>query len=95
MSDTAVSLLRYLQRAPSAVRSREIESDLDISGAAIRDAVNELRKNGYPVCSGRAGYWIAQSNAEIASTIENLKHRVAAIESAIAGLEPARLSRVA
>jgi len=83
-------ILSYLKKnRPQKFYSFELEESFGISGGAIRNAVNTLRKNGEPICSDRTGYWYSESPKEIKSTIENLNNRKSAINNAIDGLETA------
>lgn len=55
-------------------KSYILERELGVSGVEIREAVRELRRKGYPICSGTNGYWIG-SKSEIEHTIAQLRSR--------------------
>ena len=48
-------------------------STLRVEPRAIRYAVNKLRKDGVPICSGNEGYWIARNTVELEQTISIFK----------------------
>lgn len=54
------------------MKSSELENLLNLAGAHIRRQVNELRTQGYPICSDSRGYWIAQSAEEFDSNMDHL-----------------------
>lgn len=71
----------------NAIKSFQLERMTDLTGNQIRECVNELRCNGVPVCSGRSGYYIAESKDELNRTIAQLNSRVSQINKAIKGLK--------
>lgn len=62
-------------------------------GVMIRRMVNDLRSVGYPVCSGKSGYYIAKNRDEIKKTLNNLESRIASIREACVGLYSAYLQQ--
>lgn len=66
--------------------SSEIERVFRIKGASVRQVINKLRCRGYPVCSDANGYFYAQSQSEIVSTIAQLLSRTRKINEAVHGL---------
>ena len=76
---------RHFGRA-NAVKSPVLEARFGISGRVLREAVNELRCNGHPVCSDENGYYYASSEAELLATIRQLNSRISKIAKAKNGL---------
>lgn len=70
---TEQGLLEYLAYN-KRVTSKEIEAHFDVPGAEVRRRVKQLRREGYPICSGKTGYWIG-GQKEIEHTIAQLKSR--------------------
>ena len=66
-------------------RAKKVK-ELSYSSREARILVSGLREKGYPICSGATGYWIAKNQAELDSTVIQLKSRVAGIDKAIEGL---------
>lgn len=60
----------------NAIKSKELEHMTGIDSSNIRKSINDLRSNGVPICSSQRGYYIAESNKEILSTISQLNHRI-------------------
>ena len=69
------------------ISGARIASALGVTGIEVRHMVNTARYNGDPVCSTGKGYYIAQSKDEVAETIDSLRGRIAAMSTAIEGLE--------
>ena len=61
---------------------------LNTNDRALRQAVNELRKEGVPVCSnsGVSGYWIG-NNEDIQHTVADLKSRAYDLLAQANGME--------
>ena len=51
----AEHLRRYHHGAENAVISRELEHTFHVSGKALRDQVNALRREGVPIASDQNG----------------------------------------
>ena len=87
-------ILIYLQGrhtgAENAARSARIKYLFGIKGTQVRQAVNRLRCNGQPVCSGANGYYYAKNRDEINSTITRLLGRARKISAAARGLALSR-----
>lgn len=62
-------------------------------GVTIRSMVNALRSEGYPICSGRKGYYYAQDRDEIKQTLNNLESRISSMREACVGLYSAYLEQ--
>ena len=83
-------LLTYLKRnhagAGRAVLSKGLELRFQMSGRKIRDIVNALRCEGYPICSDDGGYYYAASKNEVLGSIRQLNSRIEKIAEAKNGL---------
>lgn len=72
--------------ASNAATSRELEQVFGIRGKKLRDMVNALRRDGVPIASSSAGYFFAETEQEVRSTIAHLTGRISGIAAAIRGL---------
>lgn len=81
-----IKLKRYHAGAINAVSSKELEAAFFVSGKKIRDAVNELRQDGEPICSDRNGYFYAITEMEVNRSIRQLSSRIRSIAKAQRGL---------
>jgi biotin operon repressor len=83
-------LLVYLKRnhkgKEKAVQSRGLENKFQVSSRNIRNIVNELRCEGYPICSDENGYYYAAKKEEILKSIYQLDSRMCKIAEAKNGL---------
>lgn len=83
-------LLAYLKinhtGGEKAVQSRELENKFQVSSRNIRNIVNELRCEGYPICSDENGYYYAENKEEILKSIYQLDSRMGKIAEAKNGL---------
>ena len=88
MTDKALCeyLKKYRRGQENAVSSKELEAAFHVKGTELRRAVNRLRCDGYPICSGETGYFYAARPAEISATIAQLTGRIAKIAAAKNGL---------
>jgi biotin operon repressor len=86
----ACMVVSYLKHSPTPVPSKTLEADLHLKGSAIRKAINYIRSMGTPVCSDGRGYFIAQSSSALQYTIDHLRSRQDAIETAVIGLMKAK-----
>ena len=69
-----------------AIHSCDLEDLYNITGPQLRYAINRLRSDGYPICSSDAGYFYANTQEEIDSTIRRLNANVSAMSRARNGL---------
>lgn len=83
-------LLAHLQHRhkgkEKAVCSRALEARFCVCGATIRRAVQLLRCEGHPICSGATGYFYARSLPEVRQTARLFEKRLvsaAKIKSAL------------
>lgn len=88
METTLVNYLRNegIIGKERAVKADRICQDLSITGVALRSLTNSLRCQGFPICSGGNGYYIASSDAEVRKTIMQLNKRMNGMQKAIDGL---------
>ena len=79
-------LLNYLKLKhtgqQNAVSNTALEAIFHIHGRAIRDAVNSLRCDSHPICSGDEGYYYAANSTELTTTIKQLSSRITKIAGA-------------
>ena len=91
--DLDKALVGHLERHHTgeahAVTSRELERKFQVSGPALRKAVNRLRADGVPICSFDGGYYYAETFEELDHTICQLLSRVRNILRAVRGLRKA------
>ena len=81
------SFLKDLHRGEKeAIHSYDLAKIYDITGPQLRYAINRLRSDGYPICSSDAGYFYANTQEEINSTIRRLNANVSAMSRARNGL---------
>ncbi|MFT9078059.1 hypothetical protein [Ethanoligenens sp.] len=69
------------------IASRELERSLHIKGQTLREIVNSLRCNGYPICSNQNGYFYASALMDVQKTINQLSHRIQRMGKAREGLQ--------
>lgn len=88
--DINEKLLYYLRSnhtgAGKAIQSKSLALRLQISGRKIRDIVNALRCEGYPICSDDGGYYYAANRQEAMRSIRQLNSRIEKIAEAKDGL---------
>ncbi len=84
------SVVEYLGKyhvgKENAASSREMEQQFSVSGRTIRRIIHDLRRDGYPVCSDKDGYYYAASQSEINGTVSRLNEFVNGVSSASTGL---------
>ena len=82
--------LRYLKRSHTgegtAVQSKCLEIQFQMSGRKIRDIINALRCEGHPICSDDGGYYYAANRNEVLGSIRQLNSRIEKIAEAKDGL---------
>lgn len=79
-------LKQYHTGMGNAVYSRELERLFSIEGRNLRRMISALRKEGYPICSGDMGYYFAESQKEINSTVGRLNDLMTSVSNARTGL---------
>ena len=88
--DLNKKFLTYIKRNHTgedrAVQSKCLEIRFHLSSRKIRDIVNKLRCEGYPICSYDGGYYYAANKNEVMRSIRQLKSRIGKIAEAKNGL---------
>jgi len=88
-------LKTYHLGAEHAITSKILESLFAMKGKELRNLVNVLRQDGFPICSDGNGYFYAADEQEIRTTIKHMKNRIAGISAAINGLQQCLSSKTA
>ena len=70
----------------NAVHSAELERMFSLDDRAVRRKISALRKEGYPICSGDVGYYYAENQKEINSTVGRLNDMMTGVSDARTGL---------
>ena len=69
-----------------AVHSEELERLFSLSDRGVRRRISELRKKGVPICSNEKGYFYADTQKEINSSVSHLNELLLGISNARTGL---------
>ena len=90
VKDKKEAILDYLREYHvgkyNAVHCRELENIFQLDDRAVRRKISALRQEGYPICSGDMGYYYAESQKEINSTVNRLNDLVTGVANARTGL---------
>lgn len=90
VKDKKKAILDYLREYHvgkyNAVHCRELENIFKLDDRAVRRKISALRQEGYPICSGDMGYYYAESQKEINSTIHRLNDMLTGVANARTGL---------
>ncbi len=70
----------------NAVHSKELERRFSLDNRSVRRKISALRQEGYPICSGDIGYYYAESQKEINSTVGRLNDLMTGVSNARTGL---------
>ena len=70
----------------NAVHSAELERLFSLDDRAVRRKISALRKEGYPICSGDMGYYYAENQKDINSTVGRLNDLMTGVSDARTGL---------
>ena len=74
-----MNLLDHLRRGRDGARSlSELAEATNLPRRLIERTIHELRADGYPICSGSDGIWIAERAADIDATLAQLDSRLRA-----------------
>jgi len=71
-------------------KSYEIQEELDLSGAEVREAVHNIRVEAFPILSGSKGYKYATDIEDLNHTIASMFSRIGSIGEASRGLVQSR-----
>ena len=96
-------LLAYLKGAcpgrQHAAPGRRLRDILGVSESRLHEMVNHLRQEGYPIGSGRDGYFYIRTFGEARETEEHLARMIRGLEAArqglLRGMEEKLLERLA
>lgn len=87
MTADAYNVLSLLmEKGNSLISGREIGVRCGIQPIKVREAINVLRSNGFPVCATHSGYYMANDAKEVRKTICSMEHRMQAMRQAVNGL---------
>lgn len=88
--DKQTAICKYLQRYHTgrerAVHSKELERLFLLDRRNVQRKISNLRKAGYPICSGETGYYYAQNQYEINAMVCKLNGCVTALSNARNGM---------
>ena len=88
--DKKSAILDYLRKyhtgKGTAVHSAELERLFSLDDRAVRRKISALRKEGCPICSGDMGYYYAENQKEINSTVGRLNDLMTGVSDARTGL---------
>ena len=83
-------ILEYMRKyhcgRRNAVHSKELQEIFKLDDRAVRRKISALRQEGHPICSGDMGYYYAESQKEINSTVNRLNDLVTGVANARTGL---------
>lgn len=85
-NNIAEYLRDYHREEDEAIKSRELRGLFNLSDRQVRLVVNDLRRNGVPICSSLEGYWYSEDEADITKTINRMEAQIDNMERSIAGL---------
>lgn len=88
-NDIAEYLQDYHNTEADAIKARDLCSLFNVPNREIRNIVNGLRQEGYPICSSSSGYWYSTEPADIRKTIHRLEGQVNNMLNSITGLKKA------
>lgn len=71
----------------NAKKYKELNELLPLNNRTIRVIINNLRKEGMPICSGSNGVWWSNSKKELKQTINSLESRITDLSDVIKGLK--------
>ena len=87
MSGTKTLLELLPKNKEFAIHGKQLCDELGLKNDyAVREVVNALRREGYPICANKDGYWLSNNPAEVLETIHSLEHRMVGIAEAAEGM---------
>ena len=66
-------LKHFHQGEENAIHSRDLEKLFDLDRRSLQRNISRLRQDAVPICSSGAGYFYAQTQAEINDTLRRLR----------------------
>lgn len=70
----------------NSITSHKLREIFGICGEDVRRLVNQARKEGYPICAYRHGYFYSEKPADVLETVNSLNKRIEGIQRAVNGL---------
>ena len=64
-----------LDRLGTGEEQARTAKEIGLNPRHIRSLVNRLRKQGYQICSGDKGYWLAETDEEVERTCRILQSK--------------------
>jgi len=74
LSDNILAKIKLCGK-DNPIHSAVLGTMFNLKGDDVRDIVRDLRREGYPIASGKSGYFYARSLSELKDTIEDLEGR--------------------
>lgn len=88
--DKKKAICEYLRKnhigKENAIHSKELEKLFLLDGRNIRRKISALRQDGFPICSDETGYYYADNQKEINTTVYRLNELVTKVSNARTGL---------
>lgn len=88
--DKKKAICEYLRKnhigKGNAIHSKELEKLFLLDGRNIRRKISALRQDGFPICSDETGYYYADNQKEINTTVCQLNELVTKVSNARTGL---------
>lgn len=88
--DKKKAICEYLRKnhigKENAIHSKELEKLFLLDGRNIRRKISALRQDGFPICSDETGYYYADNQEEINTTVYRLNELVTKVSNARTGL---------
>lgn len=88
--DKKKAICEYLRKnhigKENAIHSKELEKLFLLDGRNIRRKISALRQDGFPICSDETGYYYADNQKEINTTVCRLNELVTKVSNARTGL---------
>ena len=94
MNELRLKVLQVIQdrnkkwpvRGCDIIRILKLKEDKNKSGAKLRQIVNGLRLEGYPICATGKGYYWPQNSLEMKEYLDSFKSRIESQMSAYKGM---------
>ena len=88
--DKKKAICEYLRKnhigKGNAIHSKELEKLFLLDGRNIRRKISAMRQDGFPICSDETGYYYADNQKEINTTVCRLNELVTKVSNARTGL---------